>query len=255
MAVKDPFELQLELNRGFRTVGDDGDVAMEVYYVGDEVDGVCTVAVADATGDIAFVVDGSADTTIQVGSTAGTIDVSDTDADTLGEVIDVINASPNWRAIMKHALRADSADDTLLTMAASDAKAGALSIYKDTTAALNVAIALTEQDVVANLTGDQDTFSKVWGIDATSTYASGTSTIEVYACVVDKYGVTHSETKIYSAAGGNTTVKESISFGDAGLKPLDRDLGYKLLVRLVNSVAMASTALQIDATKFRFPRG
>ncbi len=256
MAVKDPFELEQLLNRGFMNVSDDLDVAMEVFYIGSSVDGVCTVEVLTTTGDLEFVVDGAADTTIQIGATPGTIDVSDTDADTIGEVADHINASKNWRCVVKDALKSDpSTVAMLLTMAATSAKTEAVQLYKDTTATLNLTIALTEQSAQEGIVGDQDTYGKVYAISATSTYGSGTSLIKVYNVLVDKWGVVNSETEIYSAAAGATTALKEISFGLAGLKPLTHDLGYKLVIRLVNSAAMASASLQIDAEKFRFPRG
>lgn len=96
-----------------------------------------TVEVDAATGDIYLktgVVPGTADTTTECpisGANGGIIDVSDTLCNTLGEVVDAINASPNWRAVIQDGLRSDSSNTLLNTQAetsASVAKGVALKI-------------------------------------------------------------------------------------------------------------------------------
>jgi hypothetical protein len=80
----------------------------------------------NASGDIIFTEDvGSglaADASVlESGGTGGTIDVSDTNADTLGEVVDIINAEAgdNWVAAIHAGLRTDSSDDAFLVLAAT----------------------------------------------------------------------------------------------------------------------------------------
>ena len=93
-------------------VADDGDVALKVRYVGSQPS--ATVAVSSA-GDITFkhgvagaeVVDPTIDSG---GDDDGVIDVSDATANTFGEVVDLINASPNWEAYLVGVLRADNSN-------------------------------------------------------------------------------------------------------------------------------------------------
>ena len=120
------------------------DVGIFVKYIGSNAT-TSTVAVDAATGDLAFVVAGAADPTINpvtggaglCGNTAGTIDVSDADCNTFGTVIDMINGSPNWIAWPGAVLRGDTSNNALNTLAATAAQNG-LALLKDTIVTLNV---------------------------------------------------------------------------------------------------------------------
>jgi hypothetical protein len=107
---------------GFATGGDassttgDDDVALLIRYVGTNTSGG-TVVVAATTGDITFatgaVGSSAADDTLECpvsGALGGIIDVSNASCDTIGEVVDIINGSPNWRAVPVNALAADVID-------------------------------------------------------------------------------------------------------------------------------------------------
>jgi len=121
------------------------DVGIYVRYVGSAA-GAATVAVAAADADLSFVANGVADTTVNpagaataCGATPGTLDTADTDCDTLGEVVDHINQSANWNAVVAAALRTDTSINSLDTLAATDAKGPAgLGLLKDTVVALNI---------------------------------------------------------------------------------------------------------------------
>lgn len=87
-----------------------------------------TVEVDAATGDITLktgpVGGSAADTTTECpisGANGGVIDVSDAACNTLGEVVDAINASPNWRAAIQDGLRSDSSNTLLNTLAETNA--------------------------------------------------------------------------------------------------------------------------------------
>lgn len=124
------------------------DVGIYVKYVGTAA-GAATVAVA-AGGDVSFVANGAADTTINsagtvCGATPGTLDLSTPPAgcDTFGEVVALINQSPNWVAALGSVLATDSTNDTLITLVAADAKnPEGLGLLKDTTKTLNVTLQL-----------------------------------------------------------------------------------------------------------------
>jgi len=246
------FNEALAYNKGsLAAVTDDGDVALVVRYVGDEDSATITVA---ADGNITFKHGDAAseanDTSIGGDADSGaTIDVSETTEDTLGEVADLINSSPNWKCYIKDALRTDSANDTLLAMAEATISPNEdKSLYKDTTVALNIARSISLQDNLGET--DVSTVARVYGMTGVSTYASGTSKFQIYKITMDKYGVITDETKIFEEATGATTVSADATIGDDGIAPADAELGYKLLARIVNSAAMASASLQVDTSYF-----
>lgn len=102
-------------------------VACRIKWVGAyDADPSVTVA---AAGDISFIdaADAADASVLDTGGTPGTIDVSDSLADTWGEVCDIINneADGNWQCILVDALPSDSSNNTgaILaekTVAASD---------------------------------------------------------------------------------------------------------------------------------------
>lgn len=106
------------------------DVAFYVKYVGPTAQ-AATVAVAAADSDVTLQVAAANDATVNVqagglgpcGASVGVLDTADTDCDTLGELVDHINASANWRAAVVTGLRADATANTLFTVATIDAKA------------------------------------------------------------------------------------------------------------------------------------
>jgi hypothetical protein len=106
------------------------DVAFYVKYVGPTAQ-AATVAVAAADSDVTLTVAAANDATVNIqagglgpcGASVGVLDTADTDCDTLGELVDHINASANWRAAIVTGLRADTTANTLFTVASTDAKA------------------------------------------------------------------------------------------------------------------------------------
>lgn len=104
-----------------------GAVPVLVKYIGNSPNGG-TVTVDAATGDITLktgiVASSTADLTTECpvsGALGGVIDVSDAACNTLGEVVDAINASPNWRAVIQDGLRSDTADNSIYTLAETQA--------------------------------------------------------------------------------------------------------------------------------------
>ena len=83
--------------------------------------------------------------------------------------------------------------------------------------------------------------AKIFGINALSTYASGTSKIQIYE--VDD--TTNTETKLYEVAAGATTVAKEVT-STVGWKPQTRDCAYKLVARLINSAAMGTVTMIVD---------
>ena len=101
------------------SVTDDTGIAMLVRYVGSNTS--ATVAVA-AGGDLTFQVGGAAYTGFKCpgGGSNGVIDVSDPACDTMGKLVDIVNASgSDFRAVLIDSLRADSSDNTIVTIGAT----------------------------------------------------------------------------------------------------------------------------------------
>lgn len=114
-----------------KVVGDvrtaaDTDPALYIKYFGPGGASTTTVAV-EADGNLTFVVNGAAYTGFECpvsGALGGVIDVSDSACDTVGEVVDVINATAPtfstgyFRAVIAAGLRSDSSDTRFLADAA-----------------------------------------------------------------------------------------------------------------------------------------
>jgi len=241
-------DLALAKELGYRKpryVIDDTDIGLIVKYIGSQASGTVTVTVT--TGDITFkhgvlaseVVDPTIDSG---GDDDGVIDVSDANANTFGEVVDLINASPNWEAFLVDALRADaSTPGQLLTKSATQAKlAYGIKLFKDTSACLNLSVLLNPIAFEAEL-GEYgvpfDTYynsfvTQLFAILSLNTYGSGTSKIQIYEIDIDD----DTESKIAEWAGGATTVAQL----DNWFKDIDgmkSSIGKAFLVRMIGSAA------------------
>lgn len=259
------------------------DVPIYVKYIGSNTSGG-TIAVS-AAGDITLstgAVGGSAvDTTLECPVSAplgGIIDVSDAACNTLGEVVDIINASPNWIAYIKDGWRSGNADDVLATLseAAANARNGLGLVRDGATAFDTIADLSPEATNLADVTiaqGGQGEFTlkpnpyagrQVLFLQgaATSTYASGTSTLRIYdRCQLPKkaagaaiaVGVTSDQretlTQLWQQAGGATTVSASFTVPSYGIVSSP---GCSLLVMTDNSAAMSASVLTAYGVSYRF---
>jgi len=254
MAVSSEMASALALKLGWTTVAVDSDVALEIQYVGESASATVTSAAANLTFKQGAAGAEAVDATI---GAAGVIDTNAASYDTFGEVQDNINASANWRCRLVTVLRTDSSDAACLARSETTLNAGTdwkVDLYKDSSAALNIGVAyetgtLNVQPVRSRYAivdaNEMGTLAKVYQAKATTTYASGTSTFKIYKVVTDRYGVIQSETEIYSAASGATTVEGTLDFSDSGLGA-DTDLGYKLIVRVENSAAMTAAVFMAE---------
>lgn len=130
------------------------DVAAYVKYTG-STNQSADIAVAAADSDITLRVGGANDATVNVqagglgpcGASVGQLDTADTDCDTLGELIDHINASANWSAVIVAGLRSDATANTIFTQAQTDAKVpGGIALIWETPQALAINVALLPTD-------------------------------------------------------------------------------------------------------------
>lgn len=142
--------LQGQSVASIQTAEDTGDFAIIIKYVGSSANAQVEV---NAGGDLLFTEDvGSglaADASVlDTGGTEGTIDVSDTLADTLGEVVDIINAEAdgNWVAAIHAGRRTLTSTDYLLVTAATSnvMRPEGLGIWWDSDVANTVNLVLSE---------------------------------------------------------------------------------------------------------------
>lgn len=246
-----------------RSNADDQNVAFVIYYVGSSASGKVAIA---ANGDLTFT-EGDEGSEAAVddfecpvsGALGGVIDVSDSACNTLGEVMDIVNVSGSgFRIVPVDGLRTDSSNDTYVTISATQVNSEkGLSVNYDTDVALFTSIALTSSpDDISNMIepvsgklvanpylGQRAVLFKANG---TSTYGSGTSTWQVLS-VAPNYKVgtsTETVTTLYTQPAGATTVNNSLALPDLGLIGR-RD--EKLILRIANSAAAASTTINANA--------
>ena len=174
-------------------VVDDHDIAMRVQYIGAQDSGTVEV---NAGGEILFKhgVTGAegADTNV---STDGTIATGGALENTVGEVVDIINATTNWRAVHIDALREYHLVDTLLDSGPSQAKIkGGLALCFDSSVKLWISRLVAPEEIRQNIEvfydsdGNVDydlpfkgTRSAVNYMSGAVTFASGTAWFFVYS--------------------------------------------------------------------------
>lgn len=242
---------------------DDTDPVLVIRYVG-TANGTAEVSSAgDITLKYGAIGAEAVDSTVKCpsGGSSGVIDVSDTACNTVGEVINAINASANWVAVPIASLLSDDINCggtgcLLLKSAASAAVNDGLPLYADTDVVLTSTIALlpseyltikpylagTPKASVALRTNPFPFRTFLAASNATSTYASGTSLWSVIQVQPNylKAGSTETATTLYgNVAGGATTVNKAFVTLSDNNRILTND-STKLLIRLTNSAALAS---------------
>ncbi|MFA5151866.1 MAG: hypothetical protein WC554_04815, partial [Clostridia bacterium] len=162
-----------------RHVVDDAPVSLVVMYVGDEASATVTVASGDITFKHGDAGSEAVDDTIDSGGDdAGVIDVSDANANTLGEVVDLINASANWKAYLKDALRADDSSgllarsETTLVPNVTETP-----LYSDTSTDLRLSIRIGSRTKINGT--EEHSAAELLRVISTNTYGSGTSLVQV----------------------------------------------------------------------------
>lgn len=242
--------------------------ALLVRYVGATANGG-TVTVA-AGGNLTFaqgpVGSSTADASVTCGAGGnGVIVVANAACDTLGEVVDVLNATTNWRAVILDGLRSESSNDTLAVLAETAANSiQGLGLLGDTAVSFDVVYAATPYRTIdAYLDGTNQLMVKspyngsaalMFKAITTSTYGSGTSTFEVFSCN-ERYRTNASTagvetcTTIWTEANGATTVAKTFDFGGYGLRTKNDG---KLVIRLNNSAANTVSTMPVYALHFNY---
>lgn len=239
---------------------DDTPIGLLIRYVGAQISGTVTVA---ADGNITFkhgALGAEAnDTSIGGAADAGaTIDVSEVTEDTFGEVVDLINGSANWEAVLVDVLRTHTSTDALKAKAAAQAKTNAgLQCELDTDTA-KIATRLIAPEAYRK---DLRTYEKQGVVDPSfpfigfraalirarslSTFGAGTSAFKVYSELARS---PYSQITAWNIAGGATTVEKTYDFSDGEIVS---DQGARMIVGLENSDAMASTGLNGQGVFYR----
>lgn len=226
---------------------DDIDVSMKVRYVGTSASATVEV---NASGLILLKhgVAGSeaADTTIQIGATPGTIDVSNAAGNTFAEVVNQINGSANWEAYLVGSLGADSSNASTGSLLARSATTIApkvdLPLYKDTSKVLELAVRVGKRSSVSG--SEERAACEIYSITSVNTFSSGTNLIKIY----EINEVENTATLVYSLAGGLTTAENTKTFVNNGRGSLGvSKAGNHLLVKMVGSVATTGSLQVVGA--------
>lgn len=250
------------------------DVMLRVRYVGSAT-GAATVAVA-GNNAIAFVANGAADTTIGTcGGTAGTLDLTNAACDTMIEVVNLVNQSAGWIAVLDESLGTDTSNGKLNNLSATDAKSPAgVAILGLTSANLFMTAALhpvnndgsasdlrdfvpgvvrPNSPIAGHPFADRDTVL-LYASENITTTDNAANLFKVF-CVVGAYSGTK---KIYAenvnelyreAAAATTTTGKIDEFLNAGGVPPCQ--GGKLLVRVNGNTTL--TAPTIILTGYQRP--
>jgi len=250
-------------------VADDTSPAVLIRYIGPGQNGKVAVAAGTITLTSGVAAAEVADTTIEcplAAPFAGVLDLTNAACDTVGELADVVNstAGSKWRIVPIASLRVDVVNARLLANAGASANSPGLKIFWDTSTAFDTSL-------VAGAGKDglyTDFFTpegrakptpyfgqqvQVLGAQATSTFASGTSNLQVFSVKLEfntlsnKY--TEVVTKLYEVAGGATTAQKDFTFNSGTGLFSYRD--EKVIVRLDNSAAQSVVTLLFNGLLYR----
>lgn len=238
---------------------DDVSVSLLIKYVGANS---ATVTV-EADGNLTFKSGTSgaeaADTSLECpvsGGLGGIIDVSDAACNTVGEVLDIINASGSWIAVPVDALRTDSSDNTFVTKAEGSAKTVAgYSVLRDSIAvSFKNGIALTSRDSIDKyMTTPTSTTLKngnpflgqrtyIRNAAVVSNYDSGTASLVCYSVLFGPLNssgsYTETVTTIFSKVLAATDVNNSLAAETFGYWGLPGRQDEKVICRAENSADM-----------------
>lgn len=210
----------------WKSVSTDADTGIMVRAVGSSAS--YTVEV-DAGGEITFKKGalGAEAVDANVG-TAGVIDTNNAAYNTYALLVDYLNSLDDYEAYLVDVLRADSTDDTLLIKSATQIKTDAgAPLYKDTSTALNVSIAVMAEDFQYREDGTRNEMSAYRGTPT----GTGADYFKVYEDETLKVTITGPTT-------GVEATKDANEFGHGVM-------GKKLLFRLDMATTMTAGALAV----------
>ena len=242
------------------TGADDTQVLVLIKFIGST--GVLmdsgTVEV-EADGDMVFLSGAqgaeAADLTLECPVTAapldGIIDTQHADCNTLGEVVDIINGSAAWAAVLINGRRTDTSDDVMLDIGPLDAtKPEGFQVLADTTVIINTSVSLFTGDMETNMarwltpqnTLMRNPFAGTWtalyNAHGFSTWNT-TSNTQIVSIVSDNLRGTETVRILYSVAGGATGTDKDYSPGVL----FRGDVNGKVQIRNVCTATMSAQNL------------
>lgn len=235
-----------------------------IRYVGTAA--TSALVASETDGNLTFTVDGSAVTEFECpvsGGLGGVIDVSDAACNTWGEVVDVINASTSWRAVLTSGLASDSSNNVSLAVAAATAKKPGIAIFRDDTNTSAGQAILLQPSGYASEAAFTDFFftdanklipnpwdgyrTFVTNIYERITNAGTIGQFDVQACRAEYTGPSRkvSETcrSIFNVAGASTTNATSVNFFAGTPGYVVAEPGERVIVRIGASGAATSVVL------------
>lgn len=271
-----------------------------IRYTGTGAGGTVTVSAGNITLKQGPVGGSTVDATVECdaaiaasGSRVGVIDTTVAACDTWGEVVDAINSQTNnWRAVILDGQRLDSANTVLATLAETAGAVNSLdglALLGNSTLSFKQTLNIGNWVCPTGITGAATSCSNprsmtfyipgttrtatqflanpfagktrlVFRMTGTSTYASGTSKLEL-VCLAETYRLpaspltgaaptmaTSSETvALFSIAGGATTVAATL---DASPYGFACPRGQKMLAQINNSAVMTAATLFVAGHLF-----
>jgi len=234
--------------------------ALRIQYCGSY--GYATATLVASTSLTLYHGVASADTLDSTFGTAGAVDLSAAGFDTLGELVDAINKSPNWRAKLTGGLRDDLSANLLAQTVTSARLNGGLSIYFDgSDGIVSHAITGIEFKGFGSAPGFDDGAFDDKGCINTLAYVysamteTGGATLKVFEA--DDADTTATARTLYSIAEVDTTAQ---TIGDsasaAGAALLRSAENHRLIVRVTAATSLDSMiALNIRGACYDFRRG
>jgi hypothetical protein len=241
------------------SVSDDGDVCMRIKYIGaqDAADIEINAAglILFKHGPVGATV---ADTNV---SADGTITTTGGTEDTVGEVLNIINATTNWRAIHIDAILADSLNNSLLDAGPTNAKTkeGFAVLWDSDSANWNISRLMAPNALRDSIEPYLDskgavdydlpfrgTVASCSYLAGLSTYASGTSTFQLISeSPSNAAGVALSTAVVFSDLTGATTVDAAATGLDGTVgNRFYGNIGERLVARINNSSVGATFTLR-----------
>lgn len=240
----------------------DTDFGLAVKYIGAQASGTVTVSATDS--DMTFkhgvLASEAVDATIDTGGDdEGVLDVSDI-TNTMGALVDTINASTNWDAMLIGCRREDIAVDCLETMSATQAKVnankdvlinywGGIAVERTTatkyrtagTSALAMGLVISNKDLDGNNNFSRKNVLALAELSCTNGGTTEVNRIRVYK-VNDDTGVS---TQIFVKTLGSDPSAVVIDDADFGDLLVSVPPGYGILVRLDADAATTTATLTV----------
>lgn len=218
----------------------DGSVAIGIRYKGTQVSATVTVASGQITCKHGAAGSEAVDSTV---GSSGVVD--DATYTTIGAMVDVINASPNWHAEIIDGLRSDLSGNTLLARAEttlSPARGQVLPLFWDTSAHLSLSYAISARRLNFNRShknlGAQSILKQVTTL---VNIGSGALSLKVYQTNATRSEATLLASKVVSDNTDTTLIS-------AAGETYVADPSKELLVRITGSVDLPDSGAYLDVS-------